>query len=294
VVTTTETLSPIIDGHVHVFSSYVFEHREDLVARDRWFRELYANSRARLASTEDLLVSMSESGVDVSVLCGFPWSDPGLCRHHNDYMAESSRNHASDLTWLATVVPTDPTAPEEAERSFELGAAGIGELNADGQGFDLADPDELASLVEVCLEYDRPIMFHTSEPVGHAYPGKGTATPSKLLTFLERFPDVRVVAAHWGGGLPFYEMMPEVAALTRNVVYDSAATTYLYRFPVFRTAIELVGPRRVLFASDYPVLGQERLRKRVMRLGIPHDTLSLIMSENARSVYRIDQMKAES
>jgi uncharacterized protein len=288
VVATTETLSPIVDSHVHVFPRYVFENRDDLVARDRWFGELYANSRARLASSEDLLESMTDSAIDVSVLCGFPWSDPGLCKHHNDYMAESTKQHPSALSWLATVLPTDPTTPEEAARAFELGAAGIGELNADGQGFDLAKPGELAALVEVCLEYDRPIMFHTSEPVGHAYPGKGTATPTKLLTFLECFPEVRVVAAHWGGGLPFYEMMPEVAELTRNVVYDSAATTYLYRFPVFRTVIDLVGPRRVLFASDYPVLGQERFRTRVMRLGIPTDTLSLIMSENARAVYRIE------
>jgi uncharacterized protein len=288
VVATTQKLAPIIDGHVHVFPEYVFEHRDDLVAEDRWFGELYANSRARLASTEDLLESMTLSAIDVSVLCGFPWSDSGLCKLHNDYMAESAAQNPREISWLATVLPSDPTAPEEAARAFERGAVGIGELNADGQGFDLSRPDELGALIEVCLEYDRPIMFHTSEPVGHAYPGKGTATPTKLLTFLERFPDVRVVAAHWGGGLPFYEMMPEVAELTRNVVYDSAATSYLYRFPVFRTVIDLVGPRRVLFASDYPVLGQERLRKRVMRLGIPTDTLSLIMSENARAVYRIE------
>jgi uncharacterized protein len=287
VVVSTETLSPIVDSHVHVYSPYVFEHRDDLVANDLWFGELYANSRAKLASIEDLIDSMEHSGVDVSVLCGFPWSDPGLCRDHNEYMASSAREHSSSVSWLATVLPTDATAPNEAERCFELGASGVGELNADGQGFDLARPDSLAPLVEVCQHWDLPIMFHVSEPVGHSYPGKGTATPAKLLTFLERFPDVKVIAAHWGGGLFFYELMPEVASLTQNLVYDSAATTYLYRFPVFRTAIELAGPRRVLFASDYPVLGQERLRQRVMRLGLAADTLSLVMSENAQRVFRI-------
>jgi uncharacterized protein len=103
---------------------------------------------------------------------------------------------------------------------------------------------------------------------------------------LERFPDVRIIAAHWGGGLPFYELMPEVARLATNVVYDSAATTYLYRFPVFRAVIELVGARRVLFGSDFPVLGQERLRKRVTQLGLAEDTYQLIMSENAHRVFR--------
>lgn len=271
----------IVDSHVHVFPPELIQQRDSLTQTDRWFGELYTNPAAQLAMTEELVDSMEQGEIDWSVMCGFPWSDPGLCGEHNDYMCRSRGEHPEQLAWLAAVVPQDPGAPEEAERCFRDGAAGIGELNADGQGFDLAEPDNLSALVEVCESYGKPIMFHVSEPVGHDYPGKGTATPDRFLEFLKRFPDVRVIAAHWGGGLPFYELMPEVARITRNVVYDSAATTYLYRFPVFRMAIELAGARRVLFASDYPVLSQERLRKRVERLALADDTWRMIAGENA-------------
>jgi uncharacterized protein len=277
---------PIVDSHVHVFSEYVIENRERLAQTDRWFGELYTERVSKLTPVADLIDSMDMSAIDISVACGFPWSDPGLCCDHNDYMQSVAAEHPDRIRWLATVVPHHKSAACEAERCFEAGAAGIGELNADGQGFDLADPEPLADLVEICQHWDRPIMFHVSEPVGHMYAGKGTATPTKLLTFLERFPDVRIIAAHWGGGLPFYELMPEVARLATNVVYDSAATTYLYRFPVFQAVIELVGARRVLFGSDFPVLGQERLRKRVTQLGLAEDTYQLIMSENAHRVFR--------
>jgi predicted TIM-barrel fold metal-dependent hydrolase len=83
--------------------------------------------------------------------------------------------------------------------------------------------------------------------------------------------------------------MPEVARTAQNVVYDSAATTYLYRFPVFRTAIDLVGPERVLFASDYPVLRQDRLRRRVDRLGMLEDTARHVMGDNAVRVFGLRQ-----
>jgi uncharacterized protein len=271
----------IVDSHVHVFSPDVIESREQLVETDHWFGELYRNVKAGLATGEDLIESMNQASIDMSVLCGFPWSDSGLCREHNDYMQSCRQAYPERIAWIATVFPSGPEAAKEAERCFNLGAAGIGELNADGQGFDLAEPESLAPLVEVCQAYEKPIMIHVSEPVGHRYPGKGTATPDKLLTFLERFPDVRVVAAHWGGGLPFYELMPEVSRAASNVIYDSAATTYLYRFPVFRTAIDLVGPERVLFASDYPVLRQDRLRKRVESLALLAETERLVMGENA-------------
>lgn len=278
----------VIDSHVHVFPPDLIQQRDSLTASDRWFDELYSNPAAQLAMTEELLESMDEGAIHRSVMCGFPWSDTGLCREHNDYMCRSRNEHPERLSWLATVVPHLPEAPQEAERCFRDGAAGIGELNADGQGFDLTDPDKLAGLVEVCEAYAKPIMFHVSEPVGHEYPGKGTATPDRFIEFLKRFPDVQVIAAHWGGGLPFYELMPEVARITRNVVYDSAATTYLYRFPVFRTAIELAGARRVLFASDFPVLSQSRLRKRVERLALADDTWRQIAGENAARILRLE------
>src|SRR5262245_40901664 len=192
---------------------------------------------------------MDAAGIDQSVVCGFPWHDPGICREHNDYLADACAASGGRLVWLATVSPTHrESAAAEAARCFALGAVGVGELNADAQRFDLTSTTDLGAVVDVCVEHDKPMMVHATEPVGHTYPGKGTATPDRLATFLENFPVVRVVAAHWGGGLPFYELMPEVARAAERVVYDSAASTYLYRFEVFRTVLDLVGPDRVMFA----------------------------------------------
>jgi predicted TIM-barrel fold metal-dependent hydrolase len=135
------------------------------------------------------------------------------------------------------------------------------------------------------LSWDRPVMLHASEPVGHDYPGKGTATPAPLLRFVTSFPELRVVLAHWGGGLPFYELMPEVAAALHRVAYDSAASTYLYRFDVFRAVLDIVGAERVLFASDYPVLRQSTFLNRVRQADIDDDELSWVLAASARRIY---------
>jgi uncharacterized protein len=172
---------------------------------------------------------------------------------------------------------------------------GIGELNADAQQFDLRAPADLAAVVEVCVAHDRPLMLHTTEPVGHDYLGKGTATPDRLVAFLEAFPELRVVAAHWGGGLPFYELMPEVARLASRVVYDSAASTYLYRFEVFRTVLDLIGPDRIMFASDYPVLRQDRFLRRVQQTPWRDEVeRSRVLGETARMTYGIPRLDGRS
>lgn len=277
----------VVDAHTHIFPPDILTNREAHCERDVWFGELYTNPRAMIATADDIIESMDASGVDISIVCGFPWRDQGLCAAHNDYLADAARRFPDRLAWLATVVPNQPSAASEAERCFArgMGAVGIGELNADAQNFRLEEPSSLAGLVDVCQAAGRPILFHVSEPVGHAYPGKGTATPARLLSFLAAFPTLRVVAAHWGGGLPFYELMPEVAELVANLVYDTAASTYLYRSRVFRSVLDIVGPERVLMASDYPVLRQDRFVRRTLSAGLTDLELEPVLGLNAVRVY---------
>lgn len=278
----------VIDAHTHIFPPFIKDSREAHRERDVWFAELYASPKALLTTAEDLIASMDRAGITRSIACGFPWRDPGLCRAHNDYLAEAARSYPERISWLATVSPGGPEALAEAERAFSLGAAGLGELNADGQNFALDQPEPLAPLVELVTAHRRPILFHVSEPVGHSYPGKGTATPARLVVFLAAFPEVRVAAAHWGGGLPFYELMPEVAELTRNLVYDSAASTYLYRFQIFPSAVHITGLERVMFASDYPILRQDRFLRRVRQVLAPHE-LEPVLWQNAARFYRLPE-----
>jgi hypothetical protein len=101
-------------------------------------------------------------------------------------------------------------------------------------------------------------------------------------------PALSVVLAHWGGGLPFYELMPEVGAICGNVVYDTAASSYLYRPGIFRTVLDIVGAGRVLWGSDHPVLGMGRFLRRTQRLaGLLPGEVERVMGGNARRVYRL-------
>ena len=283
-----EATPVVVDAHTHAFPPDCVLDRSRHVQRDRWFGELYEAPTARMIHADDLLRAMDAAGVRQAVMCGWPWSDAGLCREHNDYMASAAEASAGRLTWLGTVAPSAPGAAAETARCLELGATGIGELNADAQGFDLTHSRALAEVAAVLAEAGRPLLLHASEPVGHHYLGKGTATPDRLVRFLETNPELGVVLAHWGGGLPFYELMPEVAAVTRNVVYDTAASSYLYRPGVFRAVLDVVGPRRVLWASDHPVLDMGRFLRRTRRhAGLRADEWGPVMAENARRVYRM-------
>lgn len=278
-----------IDAHTHLFPPELVSRREELLANDSWFGQAFASPRARMIGEELLLSSMEQAGYAMSVVVGWPWQDQGLCHEHNAYLADVARRYPDRIGWLGIVNPSLPDVSREIANCIENGAVGFGELNADGQGFDWGKPASIADAFDAFARVDAPVLIHTSDPVGHVYPGKGMATPDRLLTSLAVFPDVRFVAAHWGGGLPYYELMPEVRALTKNVVYDSAASTYLYDFTIFPMLEQLIGPDRMLFGSDYPVLAQKRFLSRVLRSGLSNAAMPAVLADNARRVFRLDE-----
>jgi uncharacterized protein len=282
----------VVDAHTHAFPPEWVRDRAPLLERDAWCRELYGSPAATMIDATDLLAAMDDAGVAQAVVCGWPWADAGLCREHNDYLAAAAGASGGRLAWLGCVSPLAPSAELETIRCLEMGASGLGELNADAQGFDLTDPRAMEGVAAVLIEAGLPLLLHASEPVGHAYPGKGTATPDRMLRFLAANPELPVVLAHWGGGLPFYELMPEVALAARNVAYDSAASSYLYRPAVFRAVLDVVGPERVLWASDHPVLSMGKFLNRTRRAAhLRPEEEGPVMGDNARRIYRLPRVE---
>ena len=258
------------------------ENRDRYIGRDRTFAALYADSRARLASAEDLIAVMDEDGVDVAVTMGIGWSDYDTAREANDYIIEATRRWNGRIAGFAGINPAwGDKAVWEAERCANAGLRGIGELHPDTQGFNLADRDTMAGLMAVVEERRLIVTTHSSEPVGHLYTGKGSVTPQALMQFIGNFPDATVVCAHWGGGLPFYALMPEVASALNNVYFDSAASPFLYTPQVYATVSALAGANKVLFGSDYALLRPRRLLNELAAAGLTAEQQAAVRGGNA-------------
>lgn len=275
----------IIDFHTHVFPPEMRENREDYRARDAHFAHLYSGSKARMATAEDLIASMDADGIDMSVALSFGFGNHDLCRITNDHILSAISRYPDRLVGFCTVQPrAGKSAVEELRRCAAAGARGLGEMMPDGQGFDLNDEAVMEPLMEVVREYHMIMLVHSSEPVGHDYPGKGSTTPDRLYRFIRNHPGIPIVCAHWGGGLLFYGLMPEVTAALANTYFDTAATPYLYRRSIYRHAASLIGMEKILFGSDYPLLRQSRCARHVQQAGLPRDLTDRILGRNGSSL----------
>lgn len=277
----------IVDFHTHIFPPEIVARRERYLARDAWFRLLYENPKARMATAEDLIAEMDQSGVDVSVAFCFAWADMGLCRETNDYVLDACRRYSGRIVGFACVQPrAGREAAREVERCVAAGMQGVGELMPNGQGFDLDDRHVMGPVVRAIVDAGVPLMVHASEPVGHDYCGKGTVTPGTIYNLARVFPGLTLVCSHWGGGLPFYELMPEVREALAHTYYDTAASPLLYNDRIF-TLVGGAMPRKVLFGTDYPLLRQGRFVRRVRESGLAPDVQDLILGGNAARILQL-------
>jgi predicted TIM-barrel fold metal-dependent hydrolase len=279
----------IVDAHTHIFPPEVIARRADYAARDPWFAALYGDPKAKMADADALLAAMDASGVDHAVTFSFGWSDPGLIEECNSYVIEAVARASGRLTGLAVVQPlAGARAVAEVERCFAAGLRGVGELMPHGQGYRLSDLRVVGPIAEACAVRGFVLLTHASEPVGHIYPGKGDVTPADLLALAQAFPALRIVAAHWGGGLPFYELMPEVKTAAANIWYDSAASLFLYQPEIFATVAAICGPEKLLWASDYPLIAQPRMLDYARRSGLDDDALALALGGNAARLFGLE------
>ncbi len=278
----------IIDFHTHVFSPWVKENRNRYIERDPCFATLYSSPKAKIATADELIASMDKDGVDISVILNGGWATHELCVETNDYILESIARYPGRLVGFCTVqLQSLEAAIAEIERCVRGGIKGVGEMRPDTQLFGLAEQQAPEPFIEVMREHKLILLTHASEPVGHQYQGKGSITPDVLYPFITSFPDLTVVCAHWGGGLPFYALMPEVKDAISNIFFDTAASPFLYSPRIYSQVVQLVGADKILFGSDYPLLTQSRLLKEIGSLDLPRETKNLILSGNARRLLGI-------
>ena len=278
----------IVDFHTHVFSPEIKDHRDDYLKRDPCLAQLYSSPKAKIATAEDIIQSMDESGVDVSVILNGGWVSQDFCKETNDYILDAVARYPKRLVGFCAIQPkAGDLALAEIERCANAGARGIGELRPDDQGFDLGDIEIMTPIVESLRKYSLIFLTHASEPVGHIYQGKGSITPGTIYPFIYSFPDIRIVCAHWGGGLPFYGLMPEVASALANTFFDTAASPFLYMPQIYESISTIIGADKILFGTDYPLLSQKRVMAEIESTELPAKSKAMILGDNAKKLLQI-------
>jgi hypothetical protein len=278
----------IIDCHTHIFPDEMRKNRAPLSEKDGGFSSIYKNPKARMAGVEELIASMDETGVDRSVICGFSWSDAALCALHNEYLLDSVSRFPDRLIAFLSIPLAEPKqAASELKQGLMRGAMGVGEIAFYSREMTLEDLDRMKPVLTLMEREEIPLLLHTNENIGHPYSGKGTTPLQRFYELVLMFPKLNIIFAHWGGGLPFYELMPEVAGAMSHVHYDMAASPFLYSNKIYAAVSKIVGPERILFGSDFPLISPKRYFREMEQSGLNEEDRRKILGLNLMKLLKI-------
>ncbi len=278
----------IIDFHTHIFPKSIRVNRQDFFPGEPAFRLLYQSPKSRMVGAKEIVMSMDEQGVDVSVVFGFPWRNAEIYKMHNDYVLDAMTRFPERLIGFACFDLDSETAVKEAYRCIESGLSGVGELAFYESGIDEKCLELLSPVMQLCRQRDLPVLIHTNEPVGHQYPGKAPIKLEQIYEMAKRFSENKLVLAHWGGGIFLYSLLKkEVKDVLKNVYLDTAASPYLYDPRIYAIACKLMGRERILLGTDFPLLKPDRYFKELDDAGVSGSDRAAICGANAKRLLKL-------
>jgi predicted TIM-barrel fold metal-dependent hydrolase len=250
-----------IDFHTHIFPRDVLLYR-DYYMDDPGFKLLYSSDKSVIIDHTGLSEYILSGKLSGAAAMSFPWEGETHCLRQNEYMASVT---GGNNIYPFGMIPLcgSKSVRVYAEGIKNSGLYGIGEIAFYNGGLNDSNIKFLREVLEASVEFSMPVCLHLNEPVGHHYPGKYEPSLSVVYELIKSVPDAVVILSHWGGGMLFYELMPEVQDVLKNVYYDTAATPYLYRSEIYSSAVKFAGSGKIIFGSDYPLLGIERYRSSI-------------------------------
>ncbi|GAC1352773.1 MAG: amidohydrolase family protein [Polyangiales bacterium] len=275
----TATGGEIIDTHVHIFPSRVFE------AIWRWF-DAHAWSIRYRFHTEQVVEFLKAKGISAMVALHYSHK-PGMAQFLNAYAAEAARAHR-DFVWaLGTVLPGEPGAADIVRQALgPLGLRGI-KLHCHVQKIAADDP-RMDEIYAACVDAGKPVLIHAGrEPCSSAY-GVDThalCQAARIENVLQRFPTLRLVVPHLGADE--YDGYASLLTKYEHLYLDTtmAVAGYITKEVPYDMIVRHAD--RLLYGTDFPNLpfAWDRELQRLVTLPLELAPKRALFSGNARRLF---------
>jgi aminocarboxymuconate-semialdehyde decarboxylase len=263
---------------------------------------------------------MDKAGIDVSV-CSLTcpnvyWGGEEVsvraAREANDNFAEAQVRYPDRIRWFASLPWEYPQrAIEELERSCARGAAGVMVL-ANVAGRSLTHP----IFAPIWAEIDRralPVLVHPTDPpgvdymdmtkfdlswsVGFMFDTTLAITRMIFEGFFDQYPNMKVIASHGGGTLPYLvgrfekgdeveldsrrQMKRKPTDYLRHIYYDSIT----YDVRSLKYLVSIVGEEHVMLGTDWPHWVHDTKGAFANTAQLPQGQMKKVRSGNAMGVF---------
>ena len=252
----------IIDAHTHIFPEKIASKAVSAIG------DFYGLDMQRDGMSLDLIKSGDKIGVEKFLVCSTA-TRPEQVQSINDFIFEQCKKHSDKFIGFGTLHPFMKEPEKEIERIAEFGFKGI-KFHPDFQKFNI--DDEKAVEMYKLLQEKYFILMHTGDD-RYDY-----SKPKRLAKVCDKLPDMKVIAAHFGGYLCWDEVLDVYNH--NNIFIDTSSSLFTLDHERALKIIERVSAKNVFFGVDYPMWDHEEELERFMALPLDEKTREDILYNN--------------
>ena len=265
-----------IDIHTHAFHPKIAHKAVDHL------NSFYSITCSGDGTIANLLEREQEAGLEKCVvLCAA--TAPAQVIPANNYAISLQREHPEQVIAFGTVHPAYENWEKELARIKAAGIRGI-KLHPDFQSFWLDDP-RLLPIFEAAQK-DFVFEIHIGDKTT---PDKNPSCPYKLASIMRQFPDMRVIAAHFGGYRMWSHALEVFSGSTfENLWFDTSSTTPFATPELAHRLLNTFPRERILFGTDWPLYDPVEELQRLQTLGGLSDSEMEVIMSNASALLAPD------
>jgi predicted TIM-barrel fold metal-dependent hydrolase len=258
-----------IDVHTHLAPDRIADRVRQAMEQMFPWKAPYLNTVAALKA------HMREAGIDKSVVLGIA-QEARHVRPANDWLIGIADEQ---LVPFGAMHPQYPDKVGEIRRLRAAGIKGI-KLHPMVNQFYLDDPQLFPMYEEIG---DTMVVLTHAGKLHADREETPYAAPQRILNVLRQFPKLRIIAAHLGG---FYLLDEAERTLVGHprLYLDTTWPPSIGEVgaEVLARIIRKHGAEKVMFGTDYCLVGQKEEAALIERLPIPTADKERILGENAR------------
>lgn len=248
----------LIDIHTHIYPPAIARKAAASI------RKFYQLDTREMDGTADTLIERgTEAGIDRFVV--LPVSlIPQRTRHINDFIIEQVAEQPRFLGF-GTIHASMEDITGEVEYIMAQGLRGL-KMHPDSQLFAI-DDERLFPAYEM-MQGKLPVMLHMGDK-RYDY-----SHPARLRRVLENFPNLQVIAAHFGG-YSMYETAYELL-YDQDCIFDVSSSMMFMEDGIAEKFINIYGAERMAFGTDYPLWDPLVETKRFLELKLTDEQFEQI------------------
>ncbi len=260
-----------IDVHAHIFPDKIAEKVITTL------EEYYNFSWQGNGTVSDLLAGMESANVEKAVVFSCA-TKPEQVAPANEFLKVVKAAHPEKFYTFGTIHPDHPDVPGMLKSIRESNLQGI-KLHPDFQQIYIDEPAMMRIYEQ--LDGSLPLMIHMGDT------RTDFSSPYRLARVLEKFPQLKIIAAHFGGYSEWDQVWKHL--IGREVYFDTSSSIFKLGADNAAKIVRAHGVEKILFASDYPAVRPEQAISDVLAMKLTEKENEQIFYLNARRILNNDQ-----